>query len=266
MQTPLWQLRQNSPYWASPAGLAQLAWEQQVFNAFAERVFGFYAVSFALGGLAPTAQSTIGHVIHVGHASGLRAQAAKLHSMGSVDGKHLALEMDLHDWPMQNDSLDYIVLPHVLEFSADPHAVLREAARCLRPGGSLAISAFNPQSVLGFQAGHTELGQRSAWLTRKRLIDWLQLLDLHTDKGAFGQWRPIHGQAQAFERWAWLDGVGERFWPQLANVFALRVVKRITPDLRQFQPKKRSIFARAPVVAGSNTQNNTNNSSAQRFS
>ena len=238
MQLSLWHLRQTSAYWRSPSGLALLAWEQRVLNAFAERVFGYFALSFELGSLQTTCQSPITSVIRVGAGQGVE---------GSV-------ELDLHDWPFQDDSLDYIVLPHVLEFSLDPHAVLREAARCLRPGGSMAIVAFNPNSVLGFQAGQTELGHRSTWLTRRRLIDWLQLLDLHTDRGAFGQWRPMSSQAQRFERLEWLDRAGERWWPQFSNVFALRVVKRVSPDLRQFNPKKRSIFARIPLVPAATTQ------------
>jgi SAM-dependent methyltransferase len=240
MQPSLWHLRQTTPYWASPSGIAQLAWEQRVFDAFAERVFGFYALTFNLASLKPTAKSTIGNVLRLGQAG---------------DGvTEVGIELDIHDWPIQDDALDYIVLPHVLEYSQDPHAVLREAARCLRPGGSLALTAFNPNSLLGFQAGHTELGHRGSWLTRSRLIDWLQLLNLHTDKGAFGQWRPMCHQAQRFERLAWLDGLGERFAPQFSNVFALRVVKRLTPDLRQLSPKKRSIFARAPLVPAASSQ------------
>ncbi len=243
MQPSLWHIRQTSDYWRTASGLALLAWEQRVLDAFAERVFGFYALSFELGGLRTTAQSTIGNVIRVGMTA----------SGSPVEGA-IGIDLDIHDWPFQDDSLDYIVLPHVLEFSLDPHAVLREAARCLRPGGSMTLTAFNPNSILGFQAGHTELGHRSNWLTRSRLIDWLQLLNLHTDRGAFGQWRPMHSDPQPFDRWAWLDSAGERWWPHLANVFALRVVKRLSPDLRQPNAKKRSIFARIPLVPAATNQ------------
>jgi hypothetical protein len=66
MQPSLWHLRQTSAYWQTPSGQALLGWEQRVFDAFAERVFGFYALSFELGGLHTTEQSTIGHVIRLG--------------------------------------------------------------------------------------------------------------------------------------------------------------------------------------------------------
>ena len=229
MQSTLLQLRQDNAYWRSPSGQAALAWEQRVLDTFAERVFGFYALSIDLPQLDALKQSTIHHSIHLG--VGALAPAAQ------------AAQFDIHDWPIQNDALDYIVLPHVLEFSVDPHAVLREAARCLRPGGSLSLTAFNPHSVLGWQAGHTELGKRADWVSRRRLIDWMALLNLHTDRGAFGQWRPMCEQVQSFKRLDWLDSAGERWWPHLANVFALRVVKRVSPDLRQMPERKESIFA-----------------------
>lgn len=232
MQTQLSHLRQHSSYWQTPSGRSLLAWEQHVLSTFAERVFGFYALSIDLQGINALHQSTIHHGIHLGINAPL--------SVG-----HTAAQFDIHDWPFQNDSLDYIALPHVLEFSQDPHAVLREAARCLRPGGSMALTAFNPHSLLGWQAGHSELGSRERWVSRRRLIDWMALLNLHTDRGAFGQWRPMSANTKGFERWAWMDNAGERWWPHLANVYALRVVKRLSPDLRQMNLKKESLFAKA---------------------
>jgi SAM-dependent methyltransferase len=226
-----------------------------VLNAFAQQAFGFYALSFELGGLQTMVQSTIGQVIRVGQGernannlavAGTSTSTAKTASANTSPNAVI----DLYDWPVQNDSLDYIVMPHVLEFSQDPHAVLREAARCLRPGGYLSLTAFNPNSLLGWQAGHTELGHRSDWLTRRRLIDWMQLLNLHADRGAFGQWRPMSTQPQRFERMAWLDSAGERWWPQLANVYALRVIKRSHPDVRRKQPKPKPFFVRVPLPAG----------------
>ncbi len=229
MQTSLLQLRQNNAYWASPSGLATLAWEQRVLDTFAERVFGFHALAIDLPHLDTLRQSTIHHSIQLGWPTGnTQSQIA---------------QFDIHDWPIQNDSLDYIVLPHVLEFASDAHAVLREAARCLRPGGTLSLTAFNPHSLLGWQAGQTELGKRTNWVSRRRLIDWMALLNLHTDQGAFGQWRPQCAQKQRFERLSWLDEAGERWWPHLANVFALRAVKRLSPDLRQLKEKKDTLFA-----------------------
>ena len=47
------------------------------------------------------------------------------------------------------NSLDLIVLPHALEFTDDPHLMLREAYRVIRPEGQIVIAGFNPFSLFG---------------------------------------------------------------------------------------------------------------------
>lgn len=217
------ELREESPYWQSPAGRAALAWEQQVYATLCEGAFGYYALNFSLNGLDALRGSTVQHPMHT----------------------RKDLNFDPLDWPVQNDTLDLIVLPHVLEFSADPHGVLREAARCLRPGGAVALTAFNPRSVLAVRAQAAGLGSARDWISRRRLIDWMRLLNLHPDRGAFGQWRPPSAQPQGFARWRWLDDAGEQWWPQMANIYALRAIKRLSPDIRRFAPAKKSLLTLA---------------------
>ncbi len=216
-----YSLRETSPFWQSPAGQASLAWEQQIFTTLCEGAFGYYALNFSLNGLDALRASTVQHPLHTGKD----------------------VVFDPLDWPFQNDTLDLIVLPHVLEFSADPHGVLREAARCLRPGGALTLTAFNPRSLLALRAQAAGLAPAHQWISRRRLIDWMRLLNLHSDRGAFGQWRPPSAQAQSFARWRWLDQSGEQWWPQMANIYALRAIKRISPDIRRFAPAKKSILS-----------------------
>jgi ubiquinone/menaquinone biosynthesis C-methylase UbiE len=48
-----------------------------------------------------------------------------------------------------------VVLPHTLEFSADPHHVLREVERVLVPEGRVVISGFNPASLWGLRQGRS---------------------------------------------------------------------------------------------------------------
>ena len=46
--------------------------------------------------------------------------------------------------PLASQSMDLVVMPHVLEFSKDPHQILREAERVLMPEGQIIIAGFNP--------------------------------------------------------------------------------------------------------------------------
>jgi ribonuclease HI len=80
--------------------------------------------------------------------------------------------------PFAQDSLDVVLLPHVLEFAENPHDVLREVERVLIPDGYVVILGFNPFSLWGLWS---KLGSKTApccgnFLSLLRLKDWLALL------------------------------------------------------------------------------------------
>lgn len=79
--------------------------------------------------------------------------------------------------PIATESIDTVILPHVLEFVADRHQVLREVERVLKPEGKLFIFGLNPwcPSRLVNLARKT-----SFWgahlIPAHQLMDWLSLL------------------------------------------------------------------------------------------
>ncbi len=96
------------------------------------------------------------------------------------DSGHAALA-SFDSLPLEQHSLDCVVLHHVLEFALDPHAILREAARVIRPEGQLVIVSFNPWSVFFAQQLFSRHFKRRSWhmqaLSTAKLSDWLRLLD-----------------------------------------------------------------------------------------
>ncbi len=83
--------------------------------------------------------------------------------------------------PVQSAVIDILVLHHALEFSPEPHQVLREAARVLRPGGHLVLINFNPNSLFGLHRllkRSTDAPWNSELLSAGRLTDWFRLLQL----------------------------------------------------------------------------------------
>ena len=58
------------------------------------------------------------------------------------------LRAKCHELPIATQSIDLVLLPHVLEFAEEPHAVLREVDRVMMPEGRLVIVGFNPWSLL----------------------------------------------------------------------------------------------------------------------
>lgn len=108
--------------------------------------------------------------------------------------------------PLPSDTLDVVVLHHVLDFSRHPHAVLTEAARTLRPGGRLVLLGLNPYAPLGLSKWiAAPLSDANVWrhnsLRRSRVTDWLTLLGFAVNSGAgFGSpWRwPLIRRGLAF--------------------------------------------------------------------
>lgn len=84
--------------------------------------------------------------------------------------------------PLESDSMDVVVLHHVLEFSRHPHRILREAHRVLMPRGSLLLVCINPWSLFGLRtrvfAGYRDSPWRGHMISSRRAMDWLSLLDM----------------------------------------------------------------------------------------
>lgn len=93
--------------------------------------------------------------------------------------------------PLPSDTVDVVVLHHVLDFAPCPHGVLVEAARTLRPGGRLILIGFNPYSLIGVRKWLlSPLRKTTVWrhnsLRRARLLDWLALLGFAVDPRSTG--------------------------------------------------------------------------------
>lgn len=86
------------------------------------------------------------------------------------------------------DSIDVVLLPHVLEVHDDPHGVLREVDRILRSDGHVVILGFNPVSLWGLR--HFLSRRRfppgiQRVISEHRLRDWLHLLNYSVDHSSF---------------------------------------------------------------------------------
>src|SRR3989338_2085158 len=115
--------------------------------------------------------------------------------------------------PFDTASLDLVLIPHVLEFSENPHQILREVERVLMPEGSLVISGFNPRSLWGLRRA---LGNKKCYpwngrfITLPRLKDWLALLGFEVAGGRFAAYAPPFHQAKWLERSAFMEAAGGR--------------------------------------------------------
>ncbi len=81
--------------------------------------------------------------------------------------------------PISSDCVDAVLLPHTLEFAADPYAIVREVDRVLVGEGQLIVLGFRPWSLWGLRARASRAGFPPGMrrvLPERRLRDWLVLL------------------------------------------------------------------------------------------
>ncbi len=133
--------------------------------------------------------------------------------------------------PFAGESLDVILLPHVLEFASDPHQVLREADRALIPEGHLIITAFNPWSLWTLWRWFGWRRRNPPWSGRfhspSRLQDWLGLLGFDTlQVRSFLYYPPVrHGAL--LRRLHLFEYLGRRCQPFLGAAYLLVARKRV---------------------------------------
>jgi SAM-dependent methyltransferase len=221
---------------ASPQGQYVQTWERSKVDQTIADVFGFNALQLGLPQCDLLAESRIT----------LRSKVAPA---GPVD-----VLADLAQLPFDSASIDLAVLPHVLEFHAEPHQVLREVERVLIPEGQLVILGFNPLSLWGARrylpgCCRQDYPWQGQYLSVLRLRDWLQLLGFELDRGAFGCYVPPCRSERWLQRWRFMELAGDRWWGFAGGVYMLRAVKRV-PGMRLVQPNwRRSGKVRAKALA-----------------
>ena len=208
----------------SPPGRYVLRWEQQCFDQIVADVFGFHALQIGLPQMNALSENRMPlHALLI-HANDNLEYASRFNW-------HL-IEGNTFELPFANESIDLVVLPHVLEFAADPHQILREVDRILRPEGRLVISGFNPASLWGARQylsrliGNPYLPRDGQFISLIRVKDWLQLLNYSLDRGHFGCYKfPLHGES-SMSRMDFLESMGNRWWPIFGAVFLVSAIKR----------------------------------------
>jgi SAM-dependent methyltransferase len=228
----------------TPPGEVLLAWERQVFDAAVADAFGFHALQLGLPEVPALRDNRMPHRwiasdwLPLGVAPGFGGPDAV---PAGPQPRAVALHCDYDALPFPNASIDLVVLPHALELARDPHHTLREVERVLVPEGRVLISGFNPASLWGLRqrAGRARRGmglgrQRPLYLPRAgefigywRLRDWLRLLSFEVETGRFGCWRPPLASARWLDRFAWMDRLGEHWWPVFGSVYFVAAVKRV---------------------------------------
>ena len=206
MSTPL------ADWLATPLGQYLLAREQAYFDQTVADIFGYYALQIGLPGSSFLAQSRIPHRYSVDYDPPADVLA------------------DPHWLPFPENSFDLVVMPHALEFTDDPHQMLREAFRVIRPEGQIVIAAFNPFSLFGAKR-YFGRGQDAPWngsfIALYRMKDWLTLLGFDVVGGRLDCYVPPFSREKWLARCSFFERAGDRWWPIGGGVYFLRATKHV---------------------------------------
>lgn len=247
------------PWFDTPAGSYARAWEQARLDELTVDLFGFNAVQIGLPQIEGLA------------ANRMPNKWLTDAVLPQQPGHHVVLTHEFSELPFATNSLDLVVLPHVLEFASEPHQVLREVERVLIPEGQVIVCGFNPASMWGLRqaagrlTGAHFLPLHGEFISVPRLKDWLKLLNMEVNRGHFGCYAPPCATSKWLQRFAFMEKAGDRWWPYLGALYIVQAIKRVK-GMRLVGPAWQPLGARArPALPATNkmqTTNEDNNGSA----
>ena len=137
--------------------------------------------------------------------------------------------------PLPSDTIDIVLLHHVLDFSSHPHRALIEAARLVKAGGHIVIIGFDPLSCFGlYKWLGAVYSDKAVWrhnsLRQSRVVDWLQLLGFQVSHQALTgdekEGAPLARWLQRFSR----DGLSR-------GAFYMIVAQKMVTPLSPIKPR-----------------------------
>lgn len=219
-------LKNIQKWFESELGDEILSAQKQVINRLLPNLFGYHLVEIAINpnmGLA--CESLIGHKIVV----------SDRFQLGLSDNCILCQPTEL---PFEHNSVDVMLLHHSLDFTDNPHQVLREAIRVLRPGGHILVVGFNPSSWWGVHRFCTKTSQapwqQGQFISQSRLADWMSLLGLTQLQLLTDYYLPPFESYKWRNRFEKIQSYGRRSLPK-RGAFTVTLARK---DIEGFTPVK----------------------------
>jgi len=200
-------------WFATPLGQYLLEKEQAYLDDVTPDIFGFHAMQLGMPEVDLLRASRIAHRVRIAAA------------------EHPDVYAKGHELPLATHSIDMVLMPHVLEFAAEPHAILREVDRVMMPEGRLVIVGFNPWSLWGMRSALGYSRNEPPWNGRfvslLRVKDWLALLGFEVSAGRLIGYAPPFDTEKWRRRFAFMEPAGDRWWAVGGAVYMLQAIKRV---------------------------------------
>jgi SAM-dependent methyltransferase len=183
------------------------------------------------------------HLVRLGHLSSQIELAAcpikHQINITSNSQTYTSLVATSDDLPLSDKSVDAFLLAHELDFSKDPHQILREVDRTIMPNGYLVITGFNPLSLCGLfkylPINKGNILHEARFFSCARVKDWLQLLgfEIVDVKHLLFNELFLNRKLRASSKW---DQWCHEYLPLLTSMYVIVARKREIP-LSMIKPK-----------------------------
>ncbi len=142
------------------------------------------------------------------------------------------IESDFYNLPIIPGSVDLVILPHTLDFIDNPHRLLLEACRIVKPEGDIIILGFNPWSFWGLKK-YLSKNKACPWngnfLSPLKIIEWLKLADFEIIKQEMLFFRPPVSQVKIFNRLKFLEWLGHKCFTPFGGIYTLTAKAKVIP-------------------------------------
>ncbi|MFT7685517.1 MAG: SAM-dependent methyltransferase [Candidatus Azotimanducaceae bacterium] len=174
-------LEEVRPWFESPLGTNVLETEMAIIDQLLPGFFGYHLLQLSV-------QSRLLY-----ESSPIRHKFSLTQSLDRSQRNSPGVLAQTEFLPFEEDSIDVVLLHHLLDFHESPQNLLREVTRVARPNGQVVIVGFNPLSLWGAYKPIGALRKTHPWqgkfIRPGRLMDWLNLLNFKIDRAQYS----MHG-------------------------------------------------------------------------
>jgi SAM-dependent methyltransferase len=233
-----WQLWQQQPL-----GQALIKHEKALLTPLLERKLGVQLLQLSIAGCEPLFEkSSIPNQTFAQISSTGGNQQPQSNCNVLLEPCYLSIA---------SSSQDVVILHHILEYTRDPHHVLREVHRVLTSGGQLFVMAFNPWSLMGVRKTLTPRsrapwsGRYRSWL---RLNDWLKLLGFKVEHTHYGFFRVPFNSTQGDGSNSKIEQLGRKYNCFFGSTYAIVARKQTAGMTPLYETKLKRRVLTFPVT------------------
>lgn len=227
-------LTQLNDWYSSNLGNSLFQAEQRELAKFLSTMFGGHLLQ--LGGPANTQLTNSSSILHRIYFTA----DARTNFIGpSVQGNFSSL-------PFLFESVDVILLPHVLEFIEDIDSFLQQIFFTLIPGGRVIILGFNPFSFWGIEKfiRHYNFPWNGKFHSALKISNRLKQHGFYIEHQSSFYFRPPSQNKAILNTLLFFEPLGKILWSSFGAVYLIMAEKRVAPLL----PMQSYGFKKKPVA------------------